>query len=484
MTNIWELYPNLLMPTYGGSTMTTPGNLLRRLVGIKEGVPFQGRISAVSEDGKSSVSGTVLFQLGDGRLQFEFYISPEPGEGSYLEVVARGKGKVTLEIPSRDFRHRAFLHTILVASDRYDPLVGRVDVSSLGNPSASLSSATLHLVNLPPGQWGSGNTYHQSQVQKGGQRISGRTILLNSQDLSGGEWSINLQELPVYHQDTSAGSHVCSISRQDGKTFTGEELRVLVEKDLQPFLWLMFGQFVQYSMLEGHGSSQSAPSTPWGTVFPHSERRESLPVRNWYTKPTVPSDVAPLFDAYSQLPEDIKRYFQKVIRKYVASETLGHSERAEILEEAASVSFSGLEGLTRSIISTYTCRDKWLDRNLQLRRGKGIKAALEMVIKKELGELVEQSTLVSALASVRNSNVHTDLTTNIDDYTEIHFRWEQSQFLIEALLLARLGLKEIPNRTSSGQFNLMGTDMLSAQRQYEIQRETDSDSDGGEVAHT
>ena len=464
--------------------MTTPGELLRRLVGIKEEVPFKGRISASSDDGESSVSGTVLFQLREGRLQFEFYVSPEPGEDPYPKVVARGKGEMTLEIPSQNFKHRAFLYTFPVVPDRYDPLVGRAELGYLGDASASLSSATLHLVNLPGGHWGSGGTFHRSQVERGGQWVGGRRIRLNSQDLRGGGWSINLRGLPVDLQDTSAGTHVCSITRQDGNSFTGEDLQVVLEKDLQPFLSLMFGQFVQYSMLEGHGSSQNAPGTQWGTVYPHSAKRESLPVRNWYTKSPVPRDVAPLFNAYCQLPDELKRYFQKVIRKYVTSETLGHSERGEILEEAASVSFSGLEGLTRLIISTYTCRDKWLKRNLQFRRGKRIRAALDMVIKNELGGLVDQSTLLSALASVRNSTVHTDLMTDIDDYVEIDFRWEQCQFLIESLLLARLGLKEIPNRTSSGQFKLMGTDMLSSQRQYEIRRETDSDNDGGEVAHT
>ena len=133
--------------------MITPGELLRRLVRIKEGVPFKGKISAAAEGGESSVSGTVLFQLGEGRLQFEFYVSPEPGEDSFLEVEARGKGELTLEIPSQDFRNRAFLSTFPVMPDRYDPLVGRVELGYLGDPSASLSSATLHLVNLPGDHW-------------------------------------------------------------------------------------------------------------------------------------------------------------------------------------------------------------------------------------------------------------------------------------------------------------------------------------------
>ena len=63
--------------------------------------------------------------------------------------------------------------------------------------------------------------------------------------------------------------------------------------------------------------------------------------------------------------------------------------------------------------------------------------------------------------------------TEIDDYAELHFRWEQCQFLIEALVLARVGLKKIPNRTASGKFDLMGKDMLSSQRQYEIRPEPD-----------
>ena len=463
--------------------MTTPGELLRRLVGIKEGVPFKGRITAASDDGVSSVSGAVLFQLEEGRLRFEFYISPEPGEDSYLEVVARGKGEMMIEVPSQDFKHRAYVNTFSPVPDPYDPLVGRVELGYFGDASAVLSSATLHLLNLPGGHWGSGNTFHRSQVERGGRRIGGRLVRLNSQDLSGGGWSIHLRQLPAGLEDTNVATHVCSISRQDGNSFTGEELKVMLEKDLQSFLSLMFGQFIQFSMLEGHGSSANAPSAPWGIVYPLSPKTESLPVQNWFTKPTFPSDFELLFDTYCRLPNDLKRYFQKVIRKYVTSETLGHSERAEMLEEAASVSFAGLEGLTRSIISTYPCGDKWLKRNLQLQEGKGIRAAVGMVIKRELGGLVDQSTLVSALASVRNSTVHTDLVTEIDDYAELHFRWEQCQFLIEALVLARLGLKKIPNRTASGKFDLMGKDMLSSQRQYEIRPETDPDKDGCEVAH-
>ena len=42
----------------------------------------------------------------------------------------------------------------------------------------------------------------------------------------------------------------------------------MLEKDLQSFLSLMFGQFIQFSMLEGHGSSANAPRCAVGDCVP------------------------------------------------------------------------------------------------------------------------------------------------------------------------------------------------------------------------
>ena len=44
----------------------------------------------------------------------------------------------------------------------------------------------------------------------------------------------------------------------------------------------------------------------------------------------------------------------------------------------------------------------------------------------------------------------------------------ECQFLIEALVLARLGLSETPNRTARGKFHIRGKDMFSSVRQYEV----------------
>ena len=448
--------------------MTTPARLLCQLLSIRESVPFPGTIAASSNEGASSVGGSVVFQIEKGRLRFEFYVAPESGGLSAIEVVSHGEDEFTLEVPSHNFSRRAYINTIPVAPDPFHPLVGQVDLNYLGDDGAALSGATLYLACIPGGHWGAGNTSHWSHIERGGERTNDRMVRLNSQNLSGGGWTINLEEIPEVHRDPGVATHTCTIWRADGKPFVGEELKGLLEDDLRPFLALMFGQPIQFSMVEGHSSSMNCPSTPWGTVFPHWSEEDQSPARNWFTMTTSPCDVPSLFDAFCRLPDGLKRHFDKVIRKYVTSETLGHMSRAEMLEEAASISFAGLDGLTRSIISTYPCRDKWLKKTLMLRPNKRIRDAVEMVLKKELGGLIDQDTLVSALASVRNATAHTDLEADVDDYMELLFRWEQCQFLIEALVLARLGLSEIPNRTSRGKFQIRGKDMFSSVRQYEV----------------
>ena len=149
--------------------------------------------------------------------------------------------------------------------------------------------------------------------------------------LCGDRASPVLQEIPEVHLEPSVATHTCTISRADGKPFVGEELKGLLEDDLRPFLALMFGQPIQFSMVEGHSSSMNGPSAPWGTVFPRWPEEDQSPARNWFTITTSPCDVPSLFDSFCVLPDGLKRHFHKVIRKYVTSETLGHMSRAEML---------------------------------------------------------------------------------------------------------------------------------------------------------
>ena len=143
-----------------------------------------------------------------------------------------------------------------------------------------------------------------------------------------------------------------------------------------------------------------------------------------------------------------------MIDRYATSEeiiaTLGDPEIAE------AVSFAGLEGLTRSIISGYDDKSQWLTNNLELKHKKrkggeraGIVDALEMVLNREMAtESPNLDQTLTELAKLRNSTMHTDLRSDPDQANAYH-RWNASQALIEALLLNKMGLERIPNRTAT-----------------------------------
>ena len=69
--------------------------------------------------------------------------------------------------------------------------------------------------------------------------------------------------------------------------------------------------------------------------------------------------------------------------------------------------------------------------------------------------------------AIRNATFHTDLTMT-ESQADAHYRWQASQFLIEALLLVQLGLNAIPNRTAHHTFNILGHDMFADVRSEEL----------------
>ena len=142
---------------------------------------------------------------------------------------------------------------------------------------------------------------------------------------------------------------------------------------------------------------------------------------------------------------------------------------------AETLSLSALEGLTKSIISTYDnkTRSLWLDGNLKLKQPKdadgkrqGLKEAIMLVAERELGS-TRLEGILEQITRLRNSTVHLDLNAS-EDLENAYFRWENCQSLVEVILLATLGLKEIPNRTEPGRFEVMGKDMLWKQREEAI----------------
>ena len=152
--------------------MTTPDNLLRRLLAITEDTPFQGTMAALTDVRESSVSGTIMFRLQEGRLRYEFFVAPETCDHELLRILSHDEGKLTLEVPDLGFKRRAINTTIpsMGLVDPYQALRGQVESDYFGDAEAALSGATLYLLNLPGEHWGAGNTSHWSYVERDGEK--------------------------------------------------------------------------------------------------------------------------------------------------------------------------------------------------------------------------------------------------------------------------------------------------------------------------
>ena len=245
--------------------------------------------------------------------------------------------------------------------------------------------------------------------------------------------------------------HVRHVSSKKGL------FRISLEEDLHPFLCFMFGRRIEYDQVTGGG---------WAIIPAHRTITPKTIGRNWFLSSGNRIDPAPLFQSFCRLQQDVKTHRRKVIQQYIASEeimgTLGETAIA------ASVSFAALEGLTRSIISTYPDADQWLKNDLSLQRGKGIVDAIEMIARQELAPHSEVFRKASdEIKKVRNDTMHVDLKSD-EDWQNAYHRWNSSQALIEILLLSKMGLTRIPNRTSHGIFEVMGKDMYEEVRQEEL----------------
>ena len=464
--------------------MTRMDRLLRDVLSIAVGTPYPGKIVASTSKGDSTLHGDVIFSLTPGHLDFRFYSAHGSYPGDAYKLYSRTgseDAQVRLHIPSQDFVQDVYLYglpSVTVGpglAPTREGLLGRLSSHFFGNPVAPLNSATLYIRSLPDDHWGTREYSYHSYVAKGEDEVHRSGKVLNSSILSGGGWMIDLCQLPDEWASLGEGTHTCTIARRNAETFTGNRARALLINDLYPFLSLMFGQHIDVAVIEGGGQG-GGPALRWGSIRPPLSTTSTPPVENWFTGQTQPPDPTPLFEQFCALNDVTKGHFRKVIEKYTISQTLAGTSMAGTMEVALATSFSALEGLVRSIISTYRCGGEWLDATLALRgRGKSIGKAINMVVETELGRLVEQDALIAALKAIRNATVHTDLASDDSDPMEARFRWEQCQFLVEALLLARLGAKEIPNRTSRGKFEVLGIDMLEDVRRYEIQTDYSSE---------
>ena len=440
------------------------------------------------------IPGITIFQLGNGVLNFKFFVNnsilgikeAEAFSGSSKSEAVESK---RLQISNLDFSYPVELNSLPSLSFHFDedenvssscgPLEGTIITTSFGRCNESLDWVGIWFRDLPERWWGNGNyEYYQGIIRNNEVTLSkdNRKIIIPSHklgwrklstiDLRADGWSVSLREIPHKIRGDSDITHFCEITRQEN-IVTREMFREFIKDNLITFLSFLFGQNVFLKRIEGRRKRDVV----WVEIFGKREVSPRTPKNNWFLKYAIHGysfNIEQQFQNFYQLPPDLKKQWQKVIHYYICSE-----EIAGTLHEctaAASVSFSALEGLTRSIISTYPDRDQWLKENLRLKQKKnrGILDAIEMVAEREFGKHSEVFKRASQrIREVRNSTVHLDLTSN-DDRRNAFYRWNDSQALIEILLLKRLGMEKIPNRTVLPTFRVNGQDMFADERKEEL----------------
>lgn len=442
---------------------------LLRVLSIGENTPYRSNLVGESElpNDESAfaardinVDGITVFHLENGRLTFRFFIGDNRHPTAAHEAFAASN--MTLRVPKSDF-----IYPVMITGLSGDSaeLSGIIATEDFGEKDTPLSGVTIWLAGLPEKWYGAENwTYYEGisneQVQPNENgalvfpsRNSTSRRALSGFTLEAGEWKATLREIPASRRTDPDIAHVCILT-SGCSPLTGEVAWKFLEENVFPFLDFVFGQKTRFRHIVGYKDGVDL----WARTAPQNETPPKTEQSNWFLQTWYDrTDLSPLFQHFYNLEPETKNHWRKVIHQYVTSEEIMGTLRESAL--AASVSFAALEGLARSIINTHPCKNEWLNNYLSLKRGKGIKDAIEMAAQLEFGPHSKTFREASErIYLIRNATFHTDLM-NDEDPLNAYYRWNASQALVEIFLLSRMGLDKIPNRTALGTFNVMGKDM-------------------------
>ena len=450
---------------------------LTNITGIQEGRPYHGKLTSGEElpNGASpeeiathAMNGIAMFKMKDGWLHFDF-TGDENTHHLAQSVIAKSPAPA-ISIPVMGFTSN-FIWSSLPSDDV--GMGGVVSGKDFGDENVHLDGVYIEVNDLPK-QWRAKNEYwfYEGSAEFGDLHIeSGHTNIQNSRPgrrrmkavkMGADGWQVDLWEVPPSTHNQGKTPYQCSLKKTTG-LMTGAGALRFIEDNLFPFLMFVFGQRIRFRTIVGYKDGVEQWAVPG--------RGHNLPAktyqRNWFTLQRAnPIDLQPLFRTFCAADPDIKNHWRKVITQYADSEEIiGTLGRPTI---AASLSFAGIEGLTRSIISMLPSKAEWLDGNLSLKRGKGIIAAIETAAQEYFGKnstIFKQASL--EINAIRNATFHTGLTIT-ESQADAHYRWQASQCLIEGLLLVQLGLNSIPNRTVHHTFNILGHDMFAGVRSEEL----------------
>ena len=456
---------------------------LAQIMSINEDTPYNSNLTTESEpsDGDSVSSGQVLdingitiFRLENGILTYYFSVGDNQVTTLLEACGASRKRQLVLHIPAIDFHYPIRGSGLL---NNRTTLSGTTTTETFGENDTPMSSITIQFNGIPQGWYGTDHWVHyqvtsneQVQIQED------NTVSIPSSGLSetslGGftlkaeEWTAMLVEIPISQRTNPSTTHVCYLTNENGQ-LTGTIAQDFLKDNLFPFLSLVFGQTITFN------STNSIIGYKDGVeLWVRTSRQSEPPLKtrgdNWFLKNRGRIDLSPLFQRFYDLAPKTKNHWRKIIYQYASSEEIIGTLKRNAL--AASISFAALEGLTRSIISTYPCKNEWLKKDLSLKRGKSIIPAIDMVANQEFGRYSKTFKEASEqIYEIRNATFHTDLLSD-EDPANAYYRWQASQALVELLLLRQMGmdLGEIQNRTRHPKFEIMGYDMFEDVRKEEL----------------
>ena len=473
-------------PTSEGGTV----GLLERgsmSVGLINSESLTGQQSLPASD-DLTISGITTFQLKRDILNFHFFIDNSSQYTDEFEALA-GSGKseaieskLTLQVSDLNFNYPIKIN---FHSQEQSLFKGNIITTSFGKNDEHLDGVTVWFQRLPEKWYGNRDwSYRQGAmyddevvVAENGSKITIPSHRLGWQKLGAFDfkvdgWSVSFREIPSQIRSDSDVTHFCQITKEENMA-TGAIFRDFIKDNLIIFLSLLFGQSISLKQIEGRKQQDIV----WVEIF---SKRKIFPrtlKNNWFLRYAIHGHVFNIesqFQNFYRLPFHIKKQWEKIIRHYILSEEISGTLQVGGITIAASISFSALEGLTRSIISTYPDKDQWLKEDLSLRGGKGILNAIKMVAERELDRNSEVFTIASQkIYEVRNATMHLDLRSE-EDLRNAIYRWNSSQALIEILLLKKLGMTDIPNRTVLGTFRVLGEDMFADQRNEELRFDQNS----------
>ena len=448
---------------------------LVRIMNIATETPYLAELSGTDGDGTHHANnGAVVFSLVMGSLRYTY--TPSGNDAWFPDSVKLLHAPdLRLAVPSMEFDEP--VHTTLWPNPG-NPTKGVVALKCFGDPNADLEFVGIKFKNLPD-RWSTDD----DEVRVRGFRDLGsapdengnislsrygweRTpaIELEWNTGQGATWTARLSRIPPEERD-SGHNFQCRIDL-DGGRLTGEMAQEFLEDNLSPFLQFTFAGRASNYVAVGY----EAYNTPtWGVQIRDTaiDIPEDCPTRNWFLMPHgFAVALSPHFQAFCDLDTQTKKRYQRVIEAYTYSEqvwALGGATAA-----AAAFSFAALDSLARVITATYADSNIWLHNNLKLKNRININQVIDLVAKRELNEYEGFKRAAKEVAKTRHNTFHADPTKESPDPIESYHQWNNTQTMVEILMLRRLGMESIPVRAAVPTFLVEGKDMLAEQRESSI----------------